>query len=366
MSDEAAERCEAVDTDEAAAGDRGRLRLPAAAGLVVLALAAGTVLWLALTASDTMERLRQARAAASPPVIVLLAPPGGAATGAVETGAAGRAGQAAGDGALRPASGDTTVPLAGAARPFAAAPGRPRIAIIVQDLALSDTATRTAIDRLPAEVTLAFSPYGRSPGSWVDAARADGHETLMMVPMEPAEYPRLDPGPHTLRIALPPTANVERLDWVLGRADGLAGVLTHMGARFTASPEALRPVMTELAGRGLLFVAGREADAAVAPALATELGVPFAAAAVAVDADLTADAIDLRLFELESVARDRGAAVGVAGNYPLVLDRLAAWLPTLDDRGLAAAPVTAVAAGGSGMAAGQEEAAAAAEGQGRP
>ena len=39
---------------------------------------------------------------------------------------------------------------------------RTAIAIVVGGLGLSQTGTPNAIDKLPAEVTLAFAPYGNS------------------------------------------------------------------------------------------------------------------------------------------------------------------------------------------------------------
>ena len=38
---------------------------------------------------------------------------------------------------------------------------------------------------------------------WVTIARADGHEVLLQIPLEPADYPKEDPGPHTLLTSLP-------------------------------------------------------------------------------------------------------------------------------------------------------------------
>jgi len=321
-------------------GGRRRGRPLAVAALTLVGLVAAVVLWLALTAADTMEELRRAgaEAAVSPAVVVALPPVRPEPD---------RAGQPAGQGGTARAeagAGAAPAETPGPEPAGTAPPGAPRIAVIVPDLAMSDARTRAAIDRMPAAVTLAFSPYGRDLDSWLAAAGADGHESLMMVPMEPVDYPRLDPGPHTLRIGLPPESNLDRLGWVLARGTGHGGVLTEMGSRFTASPEALRPVMQAVAARDLMFVAGSEADAAVAARLADEFSVPHAAVDLALDADLTPNAIDLRLFELESLARERGTAVGIASPYPLVLDRLAAWLSTLPGKGLALVPVSAVAA----------------------
>jgi polysaccharide deacetylase 2 family uncharacterized protein YibQ len=220
----------------------------------------------------------------------------------------------------------------------------PRIALVVGDLGQSETLTRQAIERLPAEVTLAFSPYAPGLADWLAEAGEDGHETLMMLPMEPETYPLDDPGPYTLLTLLDPAANRERLDWVLGQGSGYVGVLGVMGSRFTTAPEALEPVLADLDGRHLLFVDDGAAPRSLAPTLAEEIGLPHAVGDVVLDADPAPAAIDAELARLEDIARERGQAVGMAYPYPVTLDRLEAWLPTLADRGLELAPITAVAA----------------------
>ena len=50
----------------------------------------------------------------------------------------------------------------------AAAPGVPRIAIVVGGMGLSQTGTQKAIEALPEDITLAFAPYGSSLNRWVE------------------------------------------------------------------------------------------------------------------------------------------------------------------------------------------------------
>ena len=77
--------------------------------------------------------------------------------------------------------------------------GAPRIAIMVGGLGLSQATTSDAIDALPPAVTLGFAPYGDGLDSSAARAREKGHEIIAQFPMEPFDYPRNDPGPHTLR-----------------------------------------------------------------------------------------------------------------------------------------------------------------------
>jgi polysaccharide deacetylase 2 family uncharacterized protein YibQ len=228
------------------------------------------------------------------------------------------------------------------ARPFDAAEQRPRLAIVLGDLGLSQQATMTAIQKLPAGVTLAFAPYAGNLQDWIAQARAAGHEVLLQLPMEPLDYPASDPGPKALLTSLSPADNQARLEWVLSRVTGYVGVTNYMGSKFTMAPEALRPVLAELKGRGLLFLDSRSNQQSVGGRLAREVGLPVALNNRFLDNEASRTAIDARLDELERIARAGGTAVGIGYPYPVTIERIAAWAQRLPERGLVLAPVSAV------------------------
>jgi polysaccharide deacetylase 2 family uncharacterized protein YibQ len=229
------------------------------------------------------------------------------------------------------------------ARPFDLADKRPRIAIVISSLGVSPTATDTAINHLPAAVTLAFVPYKRRLGEWINLTRAAGHEVLLDLPMEPADYPREDPGPNALLTALDPPQNMERLNWVMSQATGYVGMIALMGSRFSTSRDDMLPILTSLKRRGLLFVDNRSSPQTTAPTAAADVHLAFASAGRLLDADPSRSAIDKKLSELEDLARHDGSALGVAQHpYPVIMERVAVWAQTLEDRGLVLAPVSAV------------------------
>ena len=228
-------------------------------------------------------------------------------------------------------------------RPFDRADKRPRIAIVIVGLGPSGAATETAINDLPGAVTLAFDPYTRRLGEWIDRARAAGHEVLLTLPMEPTDYPRQDPGPYTLLTSLSPRENLERLDWVLSRVSGYVGLTNMMGSRFTTSQTSLIPVFEELKKRGLMFVDGRASEQSVAGALANSMALPRVVADNAVDADPTREAIDRQLAALEEFAQRNGAALGTGLTYPVTLERVALWSRGIEEKNLVLAPASALA-----------------------
>ena len=232
------------------------------------------------------------------------------------------------------------------AQPFDSADPRPRIAMIITDLGQSDGETRTAIQNLPGAVTLAFAPYAANLDVWIPAARAAGHEALIMVPMEPESYPLNDPGPHTLLSNVPDAENRQRLDWVVDRADGVVGIINEMGDRFTLLPDAMRSVIAHAGQRGLMVVDSGANVLSSMGRVAGDLGVPHATADRVVDDFLAWDAIDARLLELETLAAANGVAIGTANAFPVVLERVSVWLEELEERGFVLVPITAVANAG--------------------
>ncbi len=223
----------------------------------------------------------------------------------------------------------------------------PRIAIIVSGLGLSQTGTQEAIRLLPPEVTLAFAPYGNSLGRWVSRARQEGHETVLQVPLEPFDYPNNDPGPHTLLTTLSAEENSERLHWLMARMSGYAGVMNHMGARFTASRQALEPLARELTERGLYFIDDGASPRSLSMTIAESVGLSFVSGDLALDTTPAKDEIDARLLQLETMAVSRGRAVGVAAALPVVVERIAEWAKTAESRGFILTPASTLTGRGN-------------------
>lgn len=228
------------------------------------------------------------------------------------------------------------------ARPFNTADTRPRIAIVVADLGLSRIDTDAAIARLPSNVTLAFDVQSHVVGAWCARARQAGHETLLMVPMEPFDYPHSDPGPNTLLTTLPNSDNIERLQWALRQASGYVGITTLSGSSFTTDPDKMKPVIEVLKKRGLMVLDARTAPHSIVGDVARAQPVPVATATLALDQNLAPEAIDAALDQLEQTARLTGRAIGITSPEPIMLDHIQEWLKGLPTRGIALAPVSAM------------------------
>lgn len=241
---------------------------------------------------------------------------------------------------------DGTRVMTAYARPAAIAAGKadaPRIAVVVSGLGISAASTAEAMAKLPGPVTFAFAPYGSDIARLSGRARAEGHELLLQIPMEPFDYPDNDPGPQTLLTTLSPDQNVDRMHWLMSRMQGYVGIVNYMGARFTATEGALAPVLRETAKRGLLYVDDGSSPRSLAGQIAGANNLPFAKVDLVLDAVPTPAEIDRALIRLEATARENGAAVGIANALPVSIEHLARWAKSVGDRGFVLVPITTIA-----------------------
>ncbi|MCA3288127.1 MAG: divergent polysaccharide deacetylase family protein [Roseomonas sp.] len=215
---------------------------------------------------------------------------------------------------------------------------RARIGVIVADIGISNAQTEDAIRRLPPAVTFAISPYAPRAAQVAERLRAKGSETLIGLPLEPAGYPLNDPGNRALLTGRSATENMANLEWVLSRFPGYVGAIGVVGGmrgeRFAAMEQSYFALQESLRNRGLLFVDARPGVAGPGRAWGRSVDVIL-------DEPATRTEIERRLVELETIAKARGSALGLAhAATPVVVDRLVAWAAGLERRGVVLAPVS--------------------------
>jgi polysaccharide deacetylase 2 family uncharacterized protein YibQ len=246
------------------------------------------------------------------------------------------------DGPLPMRSVDGRRPFDVYARPWSGARGA-RVALVIGGLGVSQTGTQEAIATLPPEVTLAFATGGNSLDRWMQTARREGHEIVMQVPLEPFDYPAVNPGRNTMTVGATPEENRDRLYWALSRITNYTGIMNYMGARFVTSREAMTPLFGELGKRGLMYLDDGSSSRSLAQEMARANGVPYAAADLVIDGERERGAILARLDDLERTARARGFALGTGSAFDVTVRTVAEWVREAKRRGIEIVPVSAVA-----------------------
>jgi polysaccharide deacetylase 2 family uncharacterized protein YibQ len=237
---------------------------------------------------------------------------------------------------------DGTTPHSAYKRPFKAEGNKPRVGVVVGGLGFNARVTQSAIDELPADVTLSFVPYADNLQSWIDKARARGHEVMIELPMEPFDPDANDTGPQTLLAAGAAKDNVAKLENLLSRGAGYFAVSNYQGAKFAQSGAASAPVVRALRDRGLAFVSNGIGARAALGVEAARAGLPFAAADRVLDSQREAEAIDEQLLNLEGLAEQSGAALGTGFAFPVTVEQIKLWSAGLEERGVQLAPASAI------------------------
>jgi polysaccharide deacetylase 2 family uncharacterized protein YibQ len=223
--------------------------------------------------------------------------------------------------------------------PVSVPPGKPVIAIVIDDMGL-DRKRSTRMASLPGPLTLSWLPYARDLPAQARAARANGHELMLHMPMEPSV--KADPGPSALLVGLDKGEVLRRFRSALDSFDGYVGVNNHMGSRFTADRAALAPVLAELHRRGLLWLDSRTSPKTAGIGIAQELKMPFAGRDVFLDNTAEVAAIRKQLAQVEQVAKRQGYGIAIGHPHDATIEALASWVPDVQKRGFVLVPVSAV------------------------
>jgi len=219
--------------------------------------------------------------------------------------------------------------------------GHALIVVIIDDMGVDMKQSARIMD-LKGSLTLSFLPYAHKLDEQIAKARATGHELMVHLPMEPLNA-SVDPGPDALLTALPPAELERRIDANLSRFPGYVAINNHMGSKFTANEKGMDLVMAALHRRGLLFVDSMTSSQSVGMAAASRAGVPALARDVFLDNVPSVAAIETQLEKTEILARRKGAAIAIGHPRPDTVAALAAWLPTLEGKGLTLVPISALA-----------------------
>ncbi|WP_417481835.1 divergent polysaccharide deacetylase family protein [Maricaulis sp.] len=236
-----------------------------------------------------------------------------------------------------------TVPvMAQVQTPGSAAPRRPRIALIIDDVGLDEQAAARVL-ALDIPLTVAILPYADAAARTAQLAGASGRDVLVHVPMEPLGL--ADPGPHALRVDLSDADLRARIRWAMARVPGAVGLNNHMGSRFTQNPRALRVALGAIAERAPLFIDSMTTADSRGLAVAEGLGLEVLRRDVFLDHVIEAGMIAERLAEAQALALSQGHAVVIGHPHALTLDALEAWIGEAEAAGIEFVSVTTLSAG---------------------
>ena len=109
----------------------------------------------------------------------------------------------------------------------------PKVAIIIDDIGYDRELAEKFLG-LDGMFTFSILPYSPLTKNFARAAREKGSETMLHLPMEPNEYPMVDPGAGLLLTSMSPDELIGQLEENLAAVPFIKGANNHMGSKMTA------------------------------------------------------------------------------------------------------------------------------------
>ncbi len=202
------------------------------------------------------------------------------------------------------------------------------IALIIDDIGYDQ---KMAMDLYDLEPNISFSilpgsPHGRAIAGML---KDKGAQIMLHLPMEPVQYPDVNPGPGALLTSMSPDALIAQLEKNLEDVPGASGVNNHMGSRLTTEAVQMYQVFTILKKRNLFFIDSITAPRSQCRAAARLLQVRFGERDVFLDNIQEIDYITGQFAQLKKIALKYGSAIGIGHPYPATLETLKAELPKI-------------------------------------
>lgn len=205
---------------------------------------------------------------------------------------------------------------------------RPKVAIIIDDLGYDANIAQKFID-LEAVLTFAILPFGPFQHQIADSVHAKGFETMLHLPMEPVEYPNIDPGKGALLTKMTPDELIEQLNKNLETLPRARGVNNHMGSRMTTHSIQMYQIFSVLKKRELFFIDSRTTAETLCKPSARLFQLSFSQRDVFLDNVQQAAAVRRQIDQLLKIAENHGEAVGIAHPYEVTVDVMREMLPEI-------------------------------------
>jgi polysaccharide deacetylase 2 family uncharacterized protein YibQ len=211
-------------------------------------------------------------------------------------------------------------------------PGKlPRVAIIIDDIGYDSQIAEKFIG-LNAAITLSILPHSPQQRQIVRMAREKGLDLMLHLPMEPLEYPAVNPGPGALLTEMTPDKLIRQLNDDLDAVPYIKGVNNHMGSRLTASSDQMNQIFSGIKKRDLFFIDRRTTADSKVRSSARLFQVPFAERDVFLDNVQEPESIRRQFRMLLQKAAANGQALAIGHPHAMTLQILQEELPEIQKK----------------------------------
>ncbi len=204
----------------------------------------------------------------------------------------------------------------------------PKLAIIIDDLGYDHVLAEKFLS-LDAVLTFSVLPYSTFHKKIAKQIHDKGVEAMLHLPMEPLEYPGIDPGLGALLTSMTPDQLIEQLNANLEAVPYIKGVNNHMGSKMTAVSTQMYQIFSVLKQRNLFFIDSRTTKKTLCKPSARLFMIPFAQRDIFLDNTQDAEAIREQINQLILIANSHGEAIGIAHPHDVTYEVLLQELPKI-------------------------------------
>lgn len=205
----------------------------------------------------------------------------------------------------------------------------PKVVIIIDDLGYDKKIAQQFID-LNANFTFSVLPQSPFQKRIATSAHQKGYEVMLHLPMEPFEYPAVNPGKGALLSTMSPDELIDQLEKDINAVPYIKGVNNHMGSKITSTSTQMYQIFSILKKKNLYFIDSRTTSKTLCRPSARLLQLPFSQRDIFLDNIQEPDAIREQLQKLIDLARKHGDAVGIAHPHPATYSVFREMLPKLN------------------------------------
>ena len=207
----------------------------------------------------------------------------------------------------------------------------PKVAIIIDDLGY-DRKIADEFINLGRPLTFSVLPYGPYQKSIIKAIHQKGFEIMLHLPLEPNEYPKVDPGPGALLVSMTRERFLNQLEHDIAAVPYIKGVNNHMGSRITTMAPKMNQIFSVLKNKGLFFIDSRTTAETICKKSAALGNIPFAQRDIFLDHVQTEKFIKKQFQHLLKIAQHKGTAIGICHPHQITYEVMRQILPEFEKK----------------------------------
>lgn len=199
--------------------------------------------------------------------------------------------------------------------------GLPKICIIIDDIGFDKNNAYELAD-LGINITLSVLPFTPYAKEIINNTSHPEVEFMLHIPMEPVEYPIIDPGQGALLSSMDPDTIIFTLKNDLDSFPFIKGINNHMGSKLTQNSDIMNQVFTIIKKRNLFFVDSLTNPNSKCIESARMFKVDFAKRDIFLDNIQKVEYIEGQIKKLKIIAAQKGYSIGIGHPYDTTIKAL--------------------------------------------